>query len=230
MKIVIHAGHAAPGGLGQGAVGILNESKEAREVVKHVCDILEFRGHDVFDATVYGSMSASKVLKELADAHNRADAPLNISIHLNSSSNPGANGIECIGYPGNTDMAALGHLVCSHVETLTGIKPRARRFYTRSDLYILNHIKNSVLLIECAFVTSAMDSALWDPIKVAEGIANAITSYYTDSDETPPTTDENEEKEDFYRVQIGAFVEAMNAERLKKELEEKGYKPFIVKP
>lgn len=229
MKITVHAGHAAPGGLGQGAVGNLNESKEAREVVKNLCNILECRGFDVADATVYESMSASKVLKKLADTHNREDAPLNISIHLNSSSNPGANGIECIGYPGNTDMAALGSLVCSNVETLTGIKPRARSFYTRNDLYILNHIKNSVLLIECAFVTSVTDLVKWDPIKVACGIANAITAYYTD-EETPPTTDENGEKEKFYRVQIGAFVEAMNAERLKKELEEKGYKPFIVKP
>lgn len=230
MNITVHAGHAAPGGVGQGAVGILNESKEAREVVKHLCDILECRGHVVVDATVYKSMRAKDVLKQLTSIHNMANAPLNISIHLNSSSNPGANGIECIGYPGNTDMAALGHLVCSHVEALTGIKPRARMFYTRSDLYILNHIKNSVLLIECAFVTSATDSALWNPIKVAEGIANAITSYFTYESDIPKTDDDKEEKEEFYRVQIGAFVEAMNAERLKKELEEKGYKPFIVKP
>lgn len=53
----IHAGHGISGGQGCGAIGILDESKEARNVKNKLIDILRKHGDTVYDCTFEGSAS-----------------------------------------------------------------------------------------------------------------------------------------------------------------------------
>ena len=64
-KYNIHAGHGLSGGVGCGAVGILDESKEARNVKNKLIDILRKRGDIVYDCTFEGSASQNTILNKI---------------------------------------------------------------------------------------------------------------------------------------------------------------------
>ena len=83
------------------------------------------------------------------------------------------------------------------------------------------------VLIELGFITNVNDKNLI--INNKENFAIAITkgilSYYDMTYEEEKTQTTNEK---LYRVQVGAFKEKANAEKLTNELKQKGYDAFIV--
>ena len=84
------------------------------------------------------------------------------------------------------------------------------------------------VLIELGFITNVTDKNLI--INNKENFAIAITkgilNYYgmTYNAETTQTTTNDK----LYRVQVGAFSEKSNAEKLANELKQKGYNTYIV--
>ena len=66
----IHAGHNRAGAVACGAVGILDESKEAREVKNRVITMLRAQGHTVYDCTEDNGTSQSDVLTKIVKKCN----------------------------------------------------------------------------------------------------------------------------------------------------------------
>ena len=65
MKINIHAGHNPANKVACGAIGLLDESTENRNVVKELKYYLEKEGHTVFDCTCDNGTSVSDVINKI---------------------------------------------------------------------------------------------------------------------------------------------------------------------
>ena len=65
MRINVHAGHNPAGKVACGAVGLINESTEARRGKDEVISKLRQLGHTVYDCTVDNGTGQTDVLKKI---------------------------------------------------------------------------------------------------------------------------------------------------------------------
>ena len=144
----IHAGHGITGGTGCGAVGILDESLEARKVKDALINYLKME-HTVYDCTYNGSASASAILESIVAMCNTHYVDLDISIHLNSgrsdyNGDDSTGGVEVLGYDNETKE--IGEAICINIANALGI--RNRGFKINQSLYVLRKTKSPALLID----------------------------------------------------------------------------------
>lgn len=230
--ITVHAGHAPAYGLGCGAVGILNESLENRKVLRELKSRLAGYGVEYKDVTVNEHMNAEVILTRLNKAMNAADADYNLSIHLNSSVSASANGVECIVYSSTSKARDMADVISKAIASELGIKNRGVKY--NPGLSILKNTKKPTVIIECCFVTSPDDNMRWDAERCAKAIALACASYLGAQSEAPPSVPESQSPDEaeenvLYKVQVGAFADKSNADRLCKTLLEKGYNAYVKK-
>lgn len=231
MRIAIHAGHNPDGKVACGAIGYIKESTVARQIKDSLKSILRSQGHEVWDATVENGTSQSNILKTICNSTNTFHPDIALSIHLNASDNPQANGVECWVHTTTTmDNVNMAREITAKISAECGMRARELRYSNK--LYVLNHIDCPVILIECGFVTSHIDAEILDPNRIARSIASVFGIVDTipetgevDSDIDPNVTEGGV----MYRVQIGAFRSKTNAVKLAEELERKGYDTFITK-
>ena len=216
MKIAIRGGHCPKA---TGARGLIDELTEDRKVKDSVIRYLKQLGHEVLDVTPPDSTNTSS--SDLAYGVNKANnwgAELFISIHFNKAYNSytGAIGSEVCVYS-NFDIAQR---VVNGLASL-GFKNRGQK--VRNGLYELKNTKMKSMIVEVCFVEATEDVALYKklgPDTVGKVIAEAIANKKI---QTVPTTTEPAGEEIYYRVIAGSFANRDNAEKRKKELEEKGF-------
>lgn len=230
------------GGHGDGDCGAIGskitEQPHVKEITKRVVSKLESIG-----------------LKVLTNANNENNYNSNLTcghtikykcgctIHENSASDNRANGSEII-VPLNekffdSDLQILTGL-CNLGFTSRGLKSREYN----SELFVkygsggTDYYKEireawvnglSLSIIELGFISHEGDqNRLIDNV---ENIANLIASVYANQCDAvfKPTSSTQSVSNDvkIYRVQVGAFRDKQNAERLAVELNEKGYKTVI---
>lgn len=175
----IHAGHGNSGGLGCGAVGILDESAESRKVKDELIRLLGYYGGVTYDCTYQGNASQNAILNAIVNKCNQHTVDLDISIHLNSGRNDNqgdslTGGVEVYGY--NNDTKAVGDLICEKISEALGI--RNRGYKLNPSLYFLKNTKSKAILIECCFVDDKDDADHWNPLTCASAIARALFSVY----------------------------------------------------
>ena len=220
MKINIHAGHNPKGKVACGAIGLLDESTENRNVVKELKAILEAEGHIVYDCTCDNGTSVSDVINKI-EANSKANAvDLDVRVHFNSGANDkiGNNkstGVECLIYNTSNNKEAIAKRICANIAQL-GFKNRGVKI--RTDLSILKKTKAPCILIECCFVDDFDDVKLYNAKSMAKAIAQGITNKTI---EDKKTTDE------YYRVIAGSFRNRQYAEDTKNRLIKLGFNPFI---
>lgn len=195
----IHAGHGLTGGQGCGAVGILDESTEARKVKTELIRLLKESGCTVYDCTYEGNASQNTILAAIVKSCNSHTVDLDISIHLNSGRNDyvgdnSTGGVEVYGY--NTDVKDIGACVCEKISSTLGI--RNRGFKINQELYVLRKTTAKAILIECCFVDDKDDADKWDAIKCAEAICLALG--YNQNEDTTITTNSTN------KYSIGQYV------------------------
>ena len=122
----IHAGHGISGGQGCGAIGILDESLEARKVKDELIRLMKSSGHIVYDCTYNGNASQNTILSKIVANCNAHTVDLDISIHLNSGRNDydgdtSTGGVEVYGY--NNDTAVIGSLIYPNTSDISSIQP-----------------------------------------------------------------------------------------------------------
>ena len=216
MKIAVRGGHCPKV---TGASALIDELTEDRKVKDSVIKYLRQLGHEVLDVTPPDSTSTSSAdLAYGVDKANSWGAELFVSIHFNKAydSYNGAIGSEVCVYS-NFDIAkrvvdGLGSL---------GFKNRGQK--VRNGLYELKNTKMKSMIIEVCFVEATEDVALYKKLghdSVGKNIAESIANKKI---QTVPTTNEPAGEEIYYRVIAGSFANRGNAEKRKKELEEKGF-------
>lgn len=232
--LTVHAGHGPYPGRTYGVVGYLNESIEARKVVRALKKYLSFEDITVDDP----NMTQNEVLRELVRRANAKDRELNISIHLNASENKNATGLEILHWHSETSRNIaqnLSDMIISNNYFINVRKP-----VERGNLYFLNNTKAVSLIIECAYATSLKDAEAWDADRCAKVIAESLKYLYrglepsgdkdySEYDEPYLGQNNNGDKipNKMYKVQVGAFITKANADLLVKELKAKGYDCFV---
>lgn len=181
-SITIHAGHNPKGKVACGASDYIDESAEARRIVKLVkrelkktCPKLK-----VYDCTCNNGKSQLDVLQKIMTKVNKHMSDLNISIHFNASghskSDGKTTGTECYVYDCNKKSSKaykFSTLVCSYLSVL-GFKNRGVK--DGKGLYVIRRSKTPTVLVEVCFVTDADDAKLYKATykHIASDIAKAI--------------------------------------------------------
>ena len=153
VRVAISSGHGARV---PGAVGILDEVREARRVVRRVAKYLGEMGvtvhefHDDDSTTVAGNIAA------IVGRHNALSRDLDVSVHFNA--------FVPSGEPMGTEVlyltageAAAG--VSKAIADAGGFRDRGAKF--RDNLGFLNRTERLAILIEVCFVDSAVDARLY---------------------------------------------------------------------
>lgn len=175
----ISAGHNPPGKPACGASGFLDESREARKIVKEVTKLLKNAGHKAYDCTCNDGKSQGDVLKKVITKCNKREAALDVSIHLNS----GRNDTEGDGKIAGTEIwctAATGikkRAAKKILENMSRLGFTNRGMKTTGGLYYLNHTCNKAILVEVCFVDDKDDYVLYKKAghkRIAKAIAEGI--------------------------------------------------------
>ena len=169
MRIGINCGHTVSGQPGCGAVGIIDESVETRNVGKALMALLKKGGHTVVDCTNDYAKSTSDNLAAIVNLANAQTLDLFVSIHFNSG---GGHGTEVYTYGGQKLPEAVG--VCERIAEL-GFNNRGVK--DGSGLYVVHRTNAKAMLIEVCFVDTddADKYKNIGPGKFAEAIYSAVT-------------------------------------------------------
>ena len=169
MKIAINCGHTLEGP-GSGAIGIINESIETRNVGERLIRLLKNNGHKVINCTVDKANTQAEYLKKTVELVNKEDVDYFISIHFNAG---GGKGIEVYTYKGKILQPALN--ICKDIELL-GFNNRGIK--EGSNLYVINKTKAKSILVEVCFVDSDDANRYLElgPGRIAEAIYQGISN------------------------------------------------------
>ena len=204
MVINVHAGHNPDGKKACGAIGLIKESTEARNVKNRVIELLRADGHTVYDCTVDNGINKSNVLTKIVKKCNAHKADIDVSIHLNAgvsdkNGNGHTTGTECYIYSSTSASQDEAIRICNNIAAL-GFKNRGVK--VRKNLYVLKKTKSPAVLVECCFVDDADDVRLYNTEKIAIAIASGIVGKdLTPKQPTPVATPSATIKDNFL-VQI----------------------------
>lgn len=214
-KVFLSAGH---GGTDPGAVsnGFLEKAINLN-IMLSCRNELERHGVRVICSRI--TDENDPVNEEVKEA-NASGADIAVSFHTNAG---GGNGSESFYYPTSSDGKKLAQLCEKHTQA---IGQNSRGIKNGSHLRFINGTKMVAVLCECAFIDNADDRTLIDTMaeqnKFGIAYAKAILEYFNITYKAPSTNDK------IYRVQVGAFKDKANAEKLRAELKSKGYDAIIV--
>lgn len=231
MIINVHAGHNADGRTACGAIGLINESTEARKVKDEVIRQLIALGHTVYDCTVDDAKNVSANLSGIVAKCNAHKVDLDVSIHFNAGANDKTGngkscGTEVLIYSESSNAKKYAEDTCKAISEL-GFRNRGVK--VRNGLYVLKHTNSPAMLIECCFVDDADDVKLYDYNRMAVSIVRGITGcgqpVLVACNNTNQTTQTSTK---IYKVQCGAFSKKENAVELQKKLKAKGFDSYII--
>lgn len=200
-------------------------------VAVNVANIL--KGYDVkteFTHDPTGKIDIS--LQKRTDYANNKSADCFVSIHANAAGSgwSAAEGIETYVYTSKPQVAVkLANLVQKKLIEKTGRKNRGVK---TADFHVLRETHMTAILCECGFMTNQTEATLLKSadyrLKVAQAIASGLVEFYNLKAKPQPIKPVTPVKSDtVYRVQVGAFSDRKNAERLAEELKGKGYQAFV---
>nr|WP_294469416.1 N-acetylmuramoyl-L-alanine amidase [uncultured Sellimonas sp.] len=236
VSIMLDAGH---GGRDPGAVYKGRQEKDdVLRMVLAVGQILENRGIDVqyTRTTDIYETPYQKAMKA-----NEAGVDYFISIHRNSfQADNVASGVESLVY----DLSGIKYEMAEDInDQLETIGFRNLGVKARPNLVVLKRTKMPAVLVELGFINSDTDNMLFDEnfdaiaLAIAEGILDTLMQNpVADMDSVPNVTPEltpevmpDEEPEDtqWYHIQVGAFRNQENAQRLKEELLADEFPAFV---
>ena len=217
MKWYLDFGH---GGKDPGAIGS-NNTKESDIVLKigmiiknnlekSLEKVITTREDDKYYSLDYRT---SKANKENCDYF--------VSLHMNSSTNKDAKGVEVWVYDKNSKMYNLSKNLCSNLSKTINTPNRGVKF--SKDFYVLKQTKMPALLIEIDFISNSTVETSLNSEKYIKDIANTISSTLLSFVNKSIVDDDV-----FYKVCIGAFKDKSNAILLKNKAISKGFSDVYI--
>ncbi|ASA95852.1 MULTISPECIES: N-acetylmuramoyl-L-alanine amidase [Anoxybacillus] len=224
VRIVLDAGH---GGKDVGAVGNgLREKDLTLTIVKHIGRMLgEYEGVEVHYTRTDDRFLE---LSERAELANKLKADYFISVHINAG---GGTGFESYVHP-NANSATIAYQNVIHAEIMKAIGNVTDRGKKRANYAVLRETHMPVILTENLFIDNANDTAKLKSeqflLQVAHGHVEGIVKVFGLKKKAKTQPQQKVPDGKLYRVQVGAFSDIENAERLAEELKKKGYPSIIV--
>ena len=236
-KIVLDAGHGmnTPGKRCMKSIDA-NETREwylNQRIVSKVQEKL--KNYDVEVLRVDDSTgNADVTLTARCSKANNFGADLYCSFHHNAGINGGSGGgLSIITYDDSATAKTIRNTLYDCLINAGGIKGnRSNPKYADSSLYVLNGTKMHAVLAEHGFMDSTVDTPIILTEEFAEKMANGWIAFFEQylgikkkAESTPVPEEQTEGK--LYYVQVGAFKDKKNAEKLTAELNVKGYSAII---
>jgi N-acetylmuramoyl-L-alanine amidase len=225
MKIVLDAGHGGhdPGAVANG----LREKDLTLAIVKHIGRLLsEYEGVEVHYTRTDDRFLE---LSERAAIANKLNADYFISVHINAG---GGTGFESYVYNGGVSAATVAYQNVIHGEIMKAIGGVRDRGKKRANYAVLRETKMPALLTENLFIDNPSDAAKLKSeqflLQIAHGHVQGIVKAFGLKKKEKPQPQQKVSDGKLYRVQVGAFADRKNAERLAEELKKKGYPAIIV--
>ena len=176
---------------------------------------LELNGYEV----KVGSSATENTYKDRVKESNEWGADLHIPIHTNAG---GGHGTLMLCYPGSINNIYVNNIY-NEVAQLTPTEDKGVQ--TTNNLYEINATKCVTAYLECEFHDND-DTEKWidnNEKELGRAIAKGVC-IASGKAHFAELTNLNK----FYKVQVGAFHNRKNAEKLEKELTDKGYSCYIV--
>lgn len=219
MKIAISAGHNVYNN------GIFDcgaykepyvESEITKETVTILIPILKSQGHDVIDVTPYNERFKTKKDHHILRCGrvDKFNADLYLDIHINAG---GGTGVEIWTYDPNSKATLYAEKISNNISNKIGIPNRGVKY--KPTYWSVSLCKAPAMIIEGGFIDSKSDMEKLTPEKYALAIAECFGEVKDDK----PIND----KEKLYRVQVGAYSERENADKMLEELKNKGFNGYI---
>lgn len=170
MIIGIDKGHSTWDKSPCGAIDLLNESKENREIGDRLIEKLRRLGHTVIDCSCNSSSSVNSQLQVIVNKANAQKLDLLCSIHLNAGGGTGAE-IYTTSTSGAKEIAK--RVLESYVNK-TGFKNRGHKY---AEYYVLRNTVDPAILLEMCFVDNKEDEERWGHISydtIVDSIVDGI--------------------------------------------------------
>lgn len=225
VKIGIDLGH---GGSDPGAVANgLKEKDLTMKIGKMIGDMLgEYEGVQVIYTRTDDHYLS---LEERAEIANKAGVDFFLSIHINAG---GGTGFESYIYNGNVSAKTVAYQNIIHTEIMKAIGGVQDRGKKRANYAVLRLTDMPAILTENLFIDNANDAIRLKSeqflLQIAHGHVQGIVKAFGLKKKLTPQPKANVSDKKLYRVQVGAFSDRKNAERLAEELKKKGYPAVIV--
>lgn len=237
MKIMLDAGHGSntPGKRSPDGM----REFEFNSAVANYAKALLLSGYE--NVTVYFAHDpAGKIDIPLTTRTNRANelkVDVYVSIHANAFGTVGwhgARGVETFVYPTKPKIAmGLANKIQNNLVKASGMPNRGVK---TADFHVLRETKMDAVLAECGFMTNKEDMKLLRSDsyrrKAAQAIVDALAEQYRMKKKAvpkpAPKPAQKASSDKLYKVQVGAFADRKNADRLAAELKAKGYATYIV--
>lgn len=211
------------------------DPKETREwwLNDRVCDYVEeglkdYDGVDILRLDDSDDGRDDIALASRVSSANRWGADFYLSVHHNAGANgTAAGGIEAYSHPDASAASVwLRDALYDALIDRTGLKGNRSQGKRKGNYYVLRETTMPAVLLELGFMDSKTDVPviLTDDHarKCAQAIVETIVKRWKLTRKEP-------KEETLYRVQVGAFSVKANAEKLKKDLEAKGYQAYITR-
>lgn len=235
-RVALDSGHSKVVSGKRSPDGKLLEYEFNMDICKRIQKHLERHGVDskIFQVE---NTNLTAELNERIRLINNYNPTISVSIHANAHGSgsewTSAKGWELFYYTGSTNGLKLAKSI--HAETVPlGLTDRGIK--TTSSLAMVKRPKAPAVLVEHAFMTNKADcdklkSNAWrDKFAIADtkGILKYLGVKWVELDEESKVeTVIKPDPDVLYKVQTGAFGNKDNAEKLKSELESKGYSTLI---
>ena len=165
--IIIDAGHGGIDGGATSCTGIL-ESTINLQIALRLDDLMHFLGYQTYmirttDTSIYtqgNTIAAQKVsdLKERVRIVNETEDAILISIHQNTFSDSRYGGAQGF-YPKTDGSKELASAMQGALITIAN--PDSKRVCKKADgVYLMEHIEQTGILIECGFLSNPEEEAL----------------------------------------------------------------------
>lgn len=215
VTVFLSAGH---GGSNPGAVAYGLKEKDINLNTLLACkDELERHGVKVVCSRTKDEND--DVYEEVREA-NASGANIAVSFHANAG---GGDGFEAFYHTANADGKKLATLGEKYVKALG---QNSRGIKSGNHLYFVKNTDMTAVLFESFFLDNDKDNDIGDTVAEQKNFgvayAKAILEYLGIAYVASATSDE------LHRVQVGAFRNKENAEKLLAELKKKGYSGFII--
>lgn len=192
------------------AYGGTTEMEQCNKIAEHCCNYLRAHGFDVKVAPKGQSMQKS------IQESNAWSPDLHIPIHTNAF-NGSADGTLVMIYSNDKNNLQPAQCIYKHVFDVTpGTTKRA--IQARPDLAELRDTKGTAVYVECEFHDN-LAIAKWiieNTKTIGDAIAKGVCEYYGVS------TSNNSGGDNLYRVQVGAYKNKSNAEKMINKLKDLG--------
>ncbi|MFE4522579.1 N-acetylmuramoyl-L-alanine amidase [Cytobacillus firmus] len=227
-KVKWDPGH---GGADPGAVGnTLLEKVLTHKIVGYAMDYMEanFTG---FTQSTTRSGDQTLSLTQRTDQANKEGADVFVSVHINAG---GGKGFESFIYNGSISSATQAFQNTLHAEVMAAMRKdgvTTDRGKKRANFAVLRQTKMVACLTENLFIDTSDANFLKKEAflkAVGEAHARGVAKFLGLPAKSKPASPKPAVNGKLYKVQVGAFSDKSNADKLAAELKKKGYSTYIV--